>query len=149
MKGLEALNELSDKDKRNKYKLVDERYIPRSKFKDSTANELTGSIIRWLELNNFWATRVNTTGRYLIHQKKWIPGTTKKGTADAHAVIAGRHVSIEVKIGRDKMSEDQKEVKQQIEASGGVYITVGTFEDFYTWYNDFITKTNDDGKSNN
>jgi hypothetical protein len=134
MTGLAALNELSDQEKRNKYQLVDERYIPKSKYKDGTANELTSAVVRFLQLKSHWATRINTMGKYLTHERKWIPGTTQRGTADIHTVINGRHVSLELKIGRDKMSPDQVETKRQIEASGGVYMVIKTFQEFYDWY---------------
>jgi hypothetical protein len=50
--------------------------------------------------------------------------------ADITAVVNGRHVSIEVKTGRDKPRPEQMNVKRQIEDAGGIYIFVRTFEDF-------------------
>jgi Holliday junction resolvase len=50
--------------------------------------------------------------------------------ADITAVVNGKHVSIEVKTGRDKPRPEQMKVKQQIEHAGGIYIFVRTFEDF-------------------
>lgn len=148
MKGLHHLQELDYQHKANKYMTLPRTAIPRTKFTDRTANGLTQAVLRWLELQGHYATRINTTGRKLkdtivvdvigrshITPGKWIPGTTKRGTADIHAIVNGRHISIEVKVGRDSMSGDQHKTKHAIERCGGTYLIVKTFEDFYQWYN--------------
>jgi hypothetical protein len=119
-----------------RYPNVPEYALPRAKLNTSTANGLTKSIIQWLELNGHYAVRINTQGRYLHKPGKWIPGTTRRGTADIHAVINGRHVSIEVKVGRDKMSEAQHNTKAAIEQAGGTYFIAKDFDSFMTWYNE-------------
>jgi hypothetical protein len=147
MKALKELEHLADRKKREQHPSVPEHALPKTKFTDTTTNGLTRAIIAWLELNGHWASRINTTGRYLQGQQytdvlghrkqlpgKWIPGTTRRGTADIHAVINGRHVSIEVKIGRDRMSESQHETQQAIEHSGGVYFIVRSFDEFMEHY---------------
>ena len=70
-----------------------------------------------------------------IGRGKWIQGQGSKGSSDLHAVIRGRAVKIEVKIGRDKQSPDQKKYQEAIEASGGIYYIAKDFESFYKWYN--------------
>jgi Holliday junction resolvase len=67
-----------------------------------------------------------------------VKGTTKRGTADIHAVIGGRHVSIEVKAGRDRMSDAQHKTKAAIESCGGVYYIACDFASFTEWYSHFI-----------
>lgn len=142
------LVELDMQRKRDTYRSLPDYAIPPSRFEDRTANGLTKCVLRFLELKGHWATRVNTTGRLLQgkeytdvlghrkqHKNTWIPGTTRKGTADIHAVINGKHVSIEVKVGRDKLSEAQHKTKESIEASGGFYLEVRSFGEFYQWYN--------------
>lgn len=137
MAALEHLQQLDAEAKRARYTSIPIHAMPPSKFEDRTSNGLTRCIISFLQLKGCWATRINTTGRYLHKVDKWIPGTTRRGTADIHAVIAGRHVSIEVKI-RDRMSEHQQKTKQAIEASGGMYYVARNFEEFLRWYNDTI-----------
>ncbi len=66
---------------------------------------------------------------------KFIPSTTKRGTADIHCVINGKHVSIEIKIGKDRMSEHQVKEQQRITSAGGIYIVIHTIEEFFQWYN--------------
>lgn len=144
---LKELEQLADRRKREQYGSVPSHAIPRSKMNDKSANGLTNCILKWLELNNCWATRVNTTGRYLQgeqytdvlghrkqHPGKWIPGTTRNGTADIHAIINGRHISIEVKVGRDRMSEAQHQTKKAIEQSGGIYWVIRSFDEFMSQY---------------
>jgi hypothetical protein len=145
---LKQLQDLDYKVKREKYKTLPEHALPRTKFSDSTANGLTRAIVTWLELNGHWASRITTTGRYIggsqhtnvigqikLSPGKWIPGTTRRGTSDIHAVVKGRHVSIEVKIGKDRMSEDQIKTKESIEKSGGVYFIAKDFDSFLKFYN--------------
>ena len=45
---------------------------------------------------------------------------------------------LEIKHGADEMSSEQKEYQKKVEAAGGVYIVVRTFEDFLNWYDNFI-----------
>ena len=42
---------------------------------------------------------------------------------------------IEIKFGSDRQSKAQKEYQKFIESSGGIYLVVKTFEDFYNWFN--------------
>jgi len=121
-------------EKSKRYPNVPDHALPKKKYSDTTANGLTQSILSWLELNGCWATRISSAGRYIASEGKFIPSTTKRGTADIHAVIGGRHVSIEVKIGRDKMSEAQHKVKAAIEKCGGVYFIATDFDSFMTFY---------------
>ncbi|HMG91757.1 MAG TPA: hypothetical protein VK589_16980 [Chryseolinea sp.] len=119
MKPLQILQSMDMTYKRTKYPSVPQQAIPVRRFNDRTSNGLTACILRWLELHGHYATRINTTGRKLkdttmvnvlgqtkVIPGKWIPGSTRKGTADIHTVIGGIHCSIEVKIGRDVLSGD-------------------------------------------
>jgi hypothetical protein len=131
---LKALIELDRVARVKKYKGVPAHAIPRRAFSDATANGLTQAILQWLKLNGCYATRVSSAGRYLEAEGKWIPGTVRKGTADIHAVINGKHASIEVKIGRDKMSEAQERTRREVEASGGLYFIAQDFDRFHAWW---------------
>jgi len=101
-----------------------------TKFRDDNANGLTRCIVKWLEMHQYFAGRVNTTGIYSQKLKKYIYSGSKRGMADVTAVIDGRHVSIEVKVGKDKMRLAQVEVKREIEQAGGVYIVASSFDNF-------------------
>jgi hypothetical protein len=129
---LELLN-MKDKDGREKYPSVPDYARPRLSVKTTDANSLTKAIISFIDLSGGWATRISVEGRYIESLKKRIPSSVKKGTADIHAVYKGRHLSIEVKIGKDRQSEEQKDVQKSIEAAGGLYFIARTFEEFHQW----------------
>ena len=70
-----------------------------------TANGVTASVIKYCTFRGWHAERVNVTGRqkYDHKQKKmvWIKANSRRGSADIHAIINGRAVMIEVKVGKD------------------------------------------------
>lgn len=148
MSALKLLNELAWNKLRANSSMPDYA-IPKPKYTDNSANALTKSIIAWIELNGYQAERINNTGRYVDNKKtvknimgqsitigsgQYIPGTGTKGTADISATIKGKSIKIEVKFGKDRQSEAQKEYQATIERSGGVYFIAKTFDDFYNFY---------------
>ncbi len=130
---LSVLMELKLTELRRLYPNVPDYALPLTKYSDKTANELTRAITDYIRLNGGYCTRINTTGQF--RAGKWVKGTTTKGTADLHAVIAGRHVSIEIKIGRDKLSPAQIKQARIIERAGGLYYVARNFSDFFSWFN--------------
>jgi len=148
-----ALQDLIDLElahKRAKSPSFPDAYRVPPKFDTSTSNGLTKAIIRYIDLRGGWATRISTEGRVIASKRvthgsvfgpvygqdsKRIPTQTKTGTADIHAVWRGRHLSIEVKIGRDRQSEEQIEVMERIRSAGGEYFIARTFEEFHQWFN--------------
>jgi hypothetical protein len=126
------------------------RFAP--KYSDKTANALTKCVISWLKLSGWQCERINVMGRPIdntrivtdcIGRKRrigsvtWIPSGSTPGSADISSTIAGRSVKIEVKM-KDRQSEAQKEYQRNIEAAGGIYIIVRTFDEFLQWYDQFI-----------
>lgn len=102
-------------------------------FRDQTANELTRSIIAFMEVMGGQAERISNTGRQITNgnRTKWVYGTGKNGTADLSAIWRGRSIKIEVKATKgEKQSEDQKKYQQAIEQAGGIYIIARSFEGF-------------------
>ena len=126
--------------------------IPVQKYNDDSANALTKSIIDFLTFSGFQAERINTMGKRIDKTKtvdtvlgkrqiggvSWIKGTGTKGSADISATIKGRSVKIEVKYGKDRQSEYQKEYQQAIETAGGVYVIAKDFDSWYVWFNQFV-----------
>ncbi len=119
-------------------------------YSDKTANGLTKCIIDFINLSGGQAERISNTGRQIdnritvldvigrsktIGSMEWVRGTGKNGTADISATIKGRSVKVEVKIGRDKQSQDQKNYQKEVERAGGIYFIARNFESFYNWYN--------------
>ena len=123
----------------HRYPNVPASFRPKPKYEDKSANGLTRCILDFMKFSGGFATRIQSQGQYRpgVGGKKgtYTYGTTRKGTADIHAVINGYHISIEVKVGKDRMSDDQKQMQAEIQKAGGHYIIARSFQGFY----DFIT----------
>jgi hypothetical protein len=145
----EKLKALEIETLKSKYPSMDERFIPLTDWKDSSANGLTKCIIFWINANGGQAERISNQGQYREGKKipvgdsfkqlagKWTPGQGTKGTADISATIRGRSVKIEVK-QKDKQSEVQKKYQQSIESAGGIYEIFRDFDSFILWYEKFV-----------
>ena len=144
MTGLQELKKIHCDSIRKKFPSLPESAICAGKYSDNSANALTKSIVAYITLSGGHATRVSSTGRQITKHRTevkgsgklvYIPGTTRKGTADIHAVWKGKHLSIEVKIGKDRQSEAQKQVEIEVNRAGGYYFIAKYFETFYQWIN--------------
>jgi hypothetical protein len=148
MKALQILNEMAF-ERLCAISTMPRHTIPKPKFSDSSANNLTKAIIKYIELMGYQAERISNTGRYVDNTKKfkniqgqtmqvgsgqYIPGTGTKGTSDISSTIKGKSVKIEVKFGKDRQSEAQKDYQSTIERSGGIYYIAKDFESFYNFY---------------
>jgi hypothetical protein len=148
----DKLNALMMEQLKQKYPNMPESYIPKTDWKDNSANALTKCVIAWIQFMGGQAERISSQGQYregakiqvgtgeLAYHKqlpgKWTPGQSTKGTADISATIRGRSVKIEIK-QKDKQSEAQKQYQASIERAGGVYIIVRDFDSFVEWYQSF------------
>jgi len=146
---------------REQYKLKHPNYpdhltLPVKAYKLSTANGLTQAVIAWIKAHGYQAERVSNTGRPVDNRKEfvdavgfrrtigsieWVPGTGTTGTADIHASIPLKgsngfavSVKIEIKVGKDRLSEAQKKYGEQMELAGGVYLVVKNIEDLFQWW---------------
>ena len=112
---------------------------------DTTANGLTKLILAYCKYHGWHAERINTQGRVIDNRRrvtdilghtriigsvKRIPTAGFKGSADIHILKDGLAIYCEVKIGRDRQSEEQKAFQKSVEASGGKYMIVRNFDDF-------------------
>jgi len=118
--------------------------------RDDTANGLTRCIIAYLKYKGWQAERINTTGIPIDSRRQvtditgrtrsiggvqWRRGGGTVGSADISATIKGRSVKIEVKIGKDRQSEAQRQYQAAIEQAGGLYYIARDFSTFVAWYN--------------
>jgi hypothetical protein len=153
MKPLDRLKNLKQESMLEAYPSVPKYALSTPKYEDKTANGLTKCIIEFLQLSNHQAERINTMGRPIDNRKQvtdvigrtktigsmtWGKSTATKGSADISATIQGRSVKIEVKIGADRQSQDQKIYQENIEKSGGKYWIAKNFDDFIKKYDDFL-----------
>ncbi len=137
---------------RQKHPSVPEQCLAKSAWSDKTANGLTKMVTSFLTFSGHQAERINTMGTFRGPKKYTnLDGVTRsvgkgtytkttgtKGSADISATINGRSVKLEIKIGADRQSEDQKRYQESIEKAGGVYIIVKNFDEFIEWYDKFI-----------
>ena len=128
-------------------------------YKENGANALTRCVIDWIIFSGGQAERISTTGRAIDNTQtstdvlgrqrtigcvEWIPGTGTKGSADISATIIPKNgkyaasVKIEIKYGKDKMSENQKKYEANINSSGGIYLIVRNMDSFIDWYDNFV-----------
>lgn len=156
---VKMLEAMANEATRKKYPNVP-HLAPRT-FRDDKSNDLTKCIMEYIRLTGGQSERISVTGRYIDQSKiftntlgqqrkvgtgKWIKPSMTKGSGDVSAVkkitlggkIVGLTVKIEVKIGADKQSEDQKKYQQEVENAGGVYLLVKSFDDFIEKYNSLL-----------
>ncbi|VBB43500.1 conserved hypothetical protein [uncultured Paludibacter sp.] len=105
------------------------------KFRDDKANELTKLILAYLSFKGYFGARINTTGIYDQRREMWRKSGGKKGMADVTAVINGKHISIEIKAGKDKPRPEQLKVAEQIQQAGGEYWFIHSFDEFLKYEN--------------
>jgi hypothetical protein len=105
--------------------------------KVETANGLTNFICNYIKWEGYRATRINVSGRQI--KGKWIPSSTRKGTADISATLKGKSVMIEIKVGRDKPRPEQLEEQERERKAGGIYEFVGTTEQFFELYDKILS----------
>jgi len=102
----------------------------RNQYRDDSANGLTKLIVDYIKFKGGFSTRITSTGTYRVDMQKFIPSTQRKGTPDISATYKGRSLWIEVKVGKDIMSEAQIQVKKEMEQAGAFYIIARNFDGF-------------------
>lgn len=132
---LQKLENLAYQKKIEQYPNLPIKAIPRTKYNDGSANDLTKCVIDFLRLKGHYATRIQSQGQKRGSVMTY--GTTQKGTSDIHACINKIHVSLEIKYAKDKQSDAQKQVQKEVESSGGIYLLIRNFEQFYKFYCEF------------
>ena len=146
---VKQLEALADQDQQRKHPNTPAKYLAPCKYRDDTANGLTKCIVDYIRLQGGQAERINTTGipqdtrqqvtdilgrTRTIGSVTWRTGGGTRGSADISATIQGRSVKIEVKIGKDRQSDAQRQYQAAIEAAGGLYYIAKNFTEFVGWY---------------
>lgn len=105
------------------------------KAKAETANQITRNILRAANMQpGCVAYRVNNVGVWDAEKGIHRKGNTEKGLPDVILIFKGRFVGIEVKAGRDKLSEDQLKRKFEIERAGGIYFEARSTDGFLKFF---------------
>lgn len=119
-------------------------------YSDKTANQLTRSIIDFLNFSGHYANRINVQGQARVkripkfnilsgkveqHERvQYTKSMTAKGTPDIDTIIFGKAAKIEVKAGGDRIRDEQTEQGQRIEQAGGLYFVATNMPLFLKWY---------------
>ena len=140
---LKQLAEMHHARKLAKHSEVPAQYVPKTKFSDKSANDLTKSIIAYMDAIGGHANRLQSQGQYVPDKVETVngrrvvavkggfrKGTTKAGTADVMVAYRGIVVMVEVKYGKDRQSEKQKGYQLEVEGAGVPYLIAKTFEQF-------------------
>lgn len=107
----------------------------RRKATAETANQITKNILRIANLQTGCvAYRVNNVGVWDEAKQLHRKGNTEKGLPDVLMIYKGRYIGIEIKAGKDKLSDDQKKRKFEIERAGGVYFECRSTDDFLMFF---------------
>lgn len=107
-----------------------------AKMPTLNANGLTRFICMYLQWQGWRATRVSSAGRMV--DGKFIPSTTKAGSADISSTIQGKSIMWEVKINTDRPSPAQLAEQERERKAGGEYFFVHTPDEFFQLYDTLI-----------
>lgn len=133
--------------KQAQYPNVPEYAITIPKYEIRTANGLSRCIIDFINsqdgchaerISNEGIFRKDANGRAFR-----ATSSMQNGTADISATIHGRSVKIEVKIGTDRQSEEQKDYQKRIENALGYYVIAKDFKSFLDWFNFKMDRTHE------
>ena len=113
---------------------------PRSTPKVESANSITRRIVEEIRANGGFATRLNSTGTYRADLNKFVPSQQVSGMPDVLAVVNGQSVFVEVKAGKDRLSDAQKQTHTALANAGAAIYVAYNFEGFNAWFTaNFLT----------
>lgn len=113
--------------------------IVKPSFKDSSANELTKSVVwDFVNVRGGAAYRINNGAVYDAKRKAYRKGSVRRGVPDIIGVLDGHFFGIEIKYGNDRQSADQRTVELEINEAGGSYFIVRTYQDYLNKLNEVI-----------
>ncbi len=99
-------------------------------FRDDTANGLAKCIETWARMNGAFFQRQNSQGQYDSRLERWRKSGTTAGIADVQVTHEGRVYNFEIKIGKDRQSDVQKDVEERLLRAGGHYAIIKCYDDF-------------------
>lgn len=102
-------------------------------IKPATTSETTRAIVYYLNKSGCVAWRQNNAGIWDEKRKRYIQNPlSKKGVSDimGYRKSDGKAIYVEVKTGKDKLSQHQKDFLLQAHKNNCIVIVAKTFEDF-------------------
>ena len=113
---------------------------PRNTPKVESANSITRRIVKEIRANGGFATRLNSTGMYRADLKKFVSSQQVLGMPDVLACLNGQFLGVEIKVGRDTLSNAQKQTHTALIDAGATIYVAHSFEGFNAWFTaNFLT----------
>ena len=95
----------------------------------SAATQLTNQIIDHIYRAGGYAWRASSVGVFDT-KKMYFRASAKKGVADVLSVYKGILIAVEIKIGKDRLSDEQEGFMANIRNAGGRAFVATEFEQF-------------------
>ena len=147
----QLLTELYLTDQRKKYPAFPDHCRPPYSNKDNNANGLTKCVLDFLNYSGHFAERISSQGQARVKKAtcgktigiEWTKGTSRVGTADISAEVKHPNhrfaipVKIEIKYGKDRQSQVQKQYEIDVTEVGALYWIVKDFDSFIEKFNNF------------
>lgn len=81
-------------------------------------------------MNGAFFQRQNSQGQYDSRLERWRKSGTTAGIADVQVTHEGRVYNFEIKIGKDRQSDVQRDVEARVKMAGGHYAIIKCYDDF-------------------
>ncbi len=101
------------------------------------SSTLTNQIIDHIYQNGGYAWRASSTGVFDTKLQTFRTAP-KKGVSDILGLIHGTFLAVEVKIGKDRLSEEQEGFLKNIKHYGGHSFVAKSFDEFKEWFDEVI-----------
>jgi hypothetical protein len=110
----------------------------------SPTNQTTNDILNFLFQHRIFAWRQNSGGIPMVHDGAIVGfrPSGKTGQPDIVGIFNGRYLGIEVKTGKDRLSEGQVSFHLQARKSGALILVVKDFPDFLSQWEKLCTVAN-------
>ena len=110
----------------------------------SEAADITNKIINQFYIDGAYAWRASSVG---VYDKKMgqFRAAPKKGVSDILAVYIGTFIAVEVKMGLDRMSDEQIGFQENIKHAKGEVYVAKNFEGFLAWWSGVRTRLSGGG----
>lgn len=110
-------------------------------IKRESANRITRNVLTVINKQpGCVAYRVNNVGIYDEAIGARRKGNTERGLPDVWACVLGRFLTVEVKAGKDALSEHQEMRKFEIEKAGGIFFVARSTDGFTDFFSDLVNK---------
>lgn len=99
-------------------------------FKRQTANSLKNDCLKYLAARRILAWRQNNVGVFDPVKQVYRRGSATKGVPDLLGVLPGGvFLACEIKVGRDRLSEEQSAFIDNVNRQGGLALCVRCLDD--------------------